>query len=138
MKDRHKVNPAKAPDALSWSVVKVPGLVSLGPGVSFGLQLDFAASGQAGVTAGVGFALPAGLVHLDLGDSSKSYTSGWKPVYTAYANLTQAAVVDVDVGANLKVEMAFVLLNGVVDLSSGKFLSPRSPPSTLLSGSYDQ
>ncbi|KAM7201357.1 hypothetical protein V8F33_003457 [Rhypophila sp. PSN 637] len=126
-----------SPDAISWSVVKVPGIVSLGPGVAFGLQLDFSASGQAGITAGVGFALPAGLIHIDLKNSANSYTSGWKPVYTAYANLTQAAVVDLDVGANLKVEMAFVLLGGVVDLSSGIAATPAIANTFTLHGTQN-
>ncbi|KAL0944692.1 isoamyl alcohol [Colletotrichum truncatum] len=113
-----------APDELSYSLVSVPGLVQLGPGVAFAVGLDVDVSAAVGVTAGLSVALPAGNVHLDLLDSSKSSATGWEPKYSSYANITQAADVRVDASADLTVQLAIKLLGGLVDLSSGLTATP--------------
>ncbi|WYZ45016.1 hypothetical protein EsH8_VIII_000332 [Colletotrichum jinshuiense] len=113
-----------APDALSYSLVSVPGIVELGPGVAFAVGLDFDVSAAVGVTAGLSVALPAGNVHLDLLHGDKSSATGWEPQYSSYANITQSADVRVDASADVTVELAFKLLGGLVDLSSGITATP--------------
>ncbi|KZL84543.1 isoamyl alcohol [Colletotrichum incanum] len=113
-----------APDALAYSLVSVPGLVQLGPGVAFAVGLDFNVSAAVGVTAGLSVALPAGNVHLDLLHSDKSSATGWEPKYSSHANITESADVHVDTSADVTVQLAFELLGGLVDLSAGITASP--------------
>ncbi|KAF0331877.1 hypothetical protein K4K61_011088 [Colletotrichum sp. SAR11_59] len=113
-----------APDELAYSLVSVPGVVQLGPGVAFAVGLDFDVSAAVGVTAGLSVNLPDGNVHLDLLDSSKSSATGWEPKYSSYANITEAADVRVDASADVTVELTIKLLGGLVDLSSGLTATP--------------
>ncbi|KAK1714570.1 hypothetical protein CaCOL14_007392 [Colletotrichum acutatum] len=113
-----------APDALSYSLVSVPGIVELGPGVAFAVGLDFDVSAAVGVTAGLSVSLPGGNVHLDLLHGEKSSASGWEPKYSSYANITESADVRVDASADVTVQLAFKLLGGLVDLSSGITATP--------------
>ncbi|OHE94079.1 hypothetical protein CORC01_10654 [Colletotrichum orchidophilum] len=113
-----------APDALSYSLVSVPGVVELGPGVAFAVGLDFNVSAAVGVTAGLSVSLPAGNVHLDLLHGSQSSATGWEPKYSSYANITQAADVHLDASADVTVQLAFKLLGGLVDLTSGITATP--------------
>ncbi|KAH6683506.1 hypothetical protein F5X68DRAFT_210753 [Plectosphaerella plurivora] len=115
---------AYQPDALAYSLVDVPGIISLGPGIAFGLSLDVNATAAVGLYAGVDISLPAGNVHVDFLDGAKTGTSGWEPQYNSYANISQAADVALDVGADVTVMLQFKLLGGLVDLSSGVTASP--------------
>jgi len=108
-----------APDDLSYSLVSVPGLVSLGPGISFAVGVDVDVSAAVGLKAGAGITIPNGNVHVDFLDGDKTGTSGWEPHYTSFANVTEAADVKIDASAEVTVELAFELLGGLVDLSSG-------------------
>ena len=126
-----------SPDALAWSVVDVPGIISLGPGIAFGLGVEIDATAAVGLYAGVDISLPAGNVHVDFLDGSKTGTSGWEPEYNAYANITQAADVRLDVGADVTVQLQFKLLGGLVDLSSGVTASPGFANTFKLRGEQD-
>ncbi|EFQ30558.1 hypothetical protein CGRA01v4_12553 [Colletotrichum graminicola] len=113
-----------APDALSYSLVTVPGVVELGPGVAFAVGLDLNVSAAVGVTAGLSVGLPAGKVHLDLLDFGKSSATGWDPVYSSHANITESADVHVNTTADVTVRLAIDLLGGLVDLSAGITATP--------------
>ncbi|KAJ0157995.1 hypothetical protein CTA2_12568 [Colletotrichum tanaceti] len=114
-----------APDELAYSLVSVPGIVQLGPGVAFAVGLDFDVSAAVGVSAGLSVALPAAAhVHLDLVDGARSSATGWEPRYSSYANITQSADARVDVSADVTVRMAVELLGGLVDLSAGITATP--------------
>jgi hypothetical protein len=112
------------PEELSYSLISVPGIVSLGPGIAFGIGVDLSASASVGVKAGLGVTLPDGNVHIDLLNNDKTATSGWTPKYHSYANITEAADVRIDASAEVTVELAFELLGGLVDLSSGLTATP--------------
>jgi hypothetical protein len=113
-----------APDDLSYSLVSVPGLVSLGPGISFAVGVDVDVSAAVGLKAGAGITIPSGNVHVDFLDGDKTGTSGWEPHYNSFANVTEAADVRIDASAEVTVELAFELLGGLVDLSSGVTATP--------------
>ncbi|KAK1984727.1 hypothetical protein LZ30DRAFT_585594 [Colletotrichum cereale] len=113
-----------APDALSFSLVTIPGVVSLGPGVAFAVGLDLNVSAAVGVTAGLSVGLPAGKVHLDLVHSDRSTAAGWEPKYSSHANITESADVHVDTSADVTVRLAFELMGGLVDLSAGITATP--------------
>lgn len=113
-----------APSDLEFNLVDVPGVVSLGPGVAFGIGLDLATSGKVNVTAGAGIALAGGNVHLDFVGGAKADTSGWEPVYHSFANVSERAEVDANVTTSINVQLALKFLGGLVDLTSGISASP--------------
>ena len=115
---------AYAPEELSYSLISVPGIVSLGPGIAFAIGVDLTASAAVGVRTGLGVTLPDGNVHVDLLDGSRTRTSGWTPQYSSYANITEAADVRLGARADVTVQLAVKLLGGLVDLSSGITASP--------------
>jgi hypothetical protein len=125
------------PDALAYSLVDVPGVISLGPGVAFGLAVDVEASAAVDLYAGVDISIPAGNVHVDFLDGDKTGTSGWEPLYDSFANISQAADVRLDVGADVTVMLQFKLLGGLVDLSSGVTASPGFANTFKLRGEQD-
>jgi hypothetical protein len=112
------------PDDLAYSLIDVPGIVSLGPGLAFGLHVNVEASAAVDLYAGVDVSLPAGSVHVDFLDGFKTTTSGWEPEYNSFVNASQSADVSLEVGADLSVMLQFKLLGGLVDLSSGFTASP--------------
>jgi hypothetical protein len=113
-----------APDALSYSLVSVPGIISLGPGIAFAVGLNLSASAAVNVTTGASVSLSDGNVHLDVVDSSNNAATGWTPTYSGYANITEQAEINVDPYVSVSVELAFELLGGLLDLSTGITATP--------------
>ncbi|KAK2011539.1 hypothetical protein LZ32DRAFT_659541 [Colletotrichum eremochloae] len=113
-----------APDALAYSLVSIPGVVQLGPGVAFAVGLDLNVSAAVGVEAGLSVGLPAGKVHLDLLHFDQSSATGWDPKYSSHANITESADVHVDASADVTIRLAFELMGGLVDLSAGITATP--------------
>lgn len=68
-----------APTALSYSVIDIPGVISLGPsaGISFGGTISAAVAG--GVTGNFTSSMPNGTIHVDFVDwgSSCEYFCTW-------------------------------------------------------------
>ncbi|KAL8369575.1 hypothetical protein RB595_000078 [Gaeumannomyces hyphopodioides] len=123
-----------APDDLSWTVVSVPGIIDLGPGVAFGVGVDLATSGAVGVKTQLGASMPAGNVHIDMKNNFKTTATGWNPKWKADAQISQKAEVQADVYASLKVQLAVKVLGGIIDLSSGLTAIPRVNNKFTLSG----
>ncbi|KAK8015823.1 hypothetical protein PG991_008711 [Apiospora marii] len=123
-----------APDSLAYNLVDIPGVVTLGPGVAFGIGLDLATSAGVNVTAGAGISLPDGNVHLDLQDGASAATSGWQPEYTSFARLSERGEVQADVSASVTVQLALKFLGGLVDLSSGLTAEPAFHNHFVLDG----
>ncbi|KAK8006905.1 hypothetical protein PG989_000895 [Apiospora arundinis] len=109
---------------LEYNLVDVPGVVSLGPGVAFGIGLDLATSAGVNVTTGAGISLPDGNVHLDLKGGASAATSGWQPQYTSFARISEKGEVQANVSASVTVQLALKFLGGLVDLSSGLTAEP--------------
>lgn len=126
-----------APNDLEFNLVDVPGVVSLGPGVAFGIGLDLASSGRVNVTAGAGIALADGNVHLDFVGGAKADTSGWEPVYHSFANISERAEVGANVTTNINVQLALKFLGGLVDLTSGIAATPGFNNHFSLSGTQN-
>ncbi|KAK7960736.1 hypothetical protein PG988_011950 [Apiospora saccharicola] len=122
------------PDSLAYNLVDVPGVVSLGPGVAFGIGLDLATSAGVNVTAGAGISLPDGNVHLDLQDGASAATSGWQPQYTSFARISEKGEVQANVSASVTVQLALKFLGGLVDLSSGLTAEPAFHNRFVLDG----
>ncbi|KAF4455791.1 hypothetical protein F53441_1990 [Fusarium austroafricanum] len=113
------------PDTLTYTLVEVPGILSLGPGVAFAVGVDIDTSAAVAVRAGAGIAIPAGNVHLDFLDSNKNAATGWEPQYTSYANISESVEVGLNASASVTVQLTFKLLGGLVDLSSGLTATPE-------------
>ncbi|KAJ4210835.1 hypothetical protein NW759_013138 [Fusarium solani] len=112
------------PDSLTFNLIDVPGIVSLGPGVGFAVGVDIDASGAVSVTAGAGISIPDGNVHLDVLDSAKNSATGWVPQYTSYANVSESVEVGLNASTSVTVQLAVKVLGGLIDLSSGLTAKP--------------
>ncbi|KAE8165242.1 hypothetical protein BDV40DRAFT_297839 [Aspergillus tamarii] len=125
------------PSDLTYTLVNIPGIVQLGPGVAFGLEMDFSASAAVDVVAGLSISMPNGNVHVDLLDSVNTVATGWTPTYQPYANISAQANVQADASATVTVEMALSFLGGLVDLSSGLTAKPGIANTFLLDAKLD-
>ena len=110
---------------LSYSIVKVPGIVSLGPALDFAIGVDLAADAAASVTTDVGAEIADGNFHVDFLDRSRSSATGWKPTFHAAANISEHAAVTMDPYVDVTAKLEFQLLGGVLDLSGGMTARPR-------------
>ncbi|KAE8378042.1 hypothetical protein BDV26DRAFT_262400 [Aspergillus bertholletiae] len=125
------------PSDLTYTLVNIPGIVQLGPGVAFGLEMDISASTAVDVAAGMSIAMPDGNVHVDLLNSVNTVATGWTPTYHPYANISAQAHVQADASATVTVEMALSFLGGLVDLSSGLTAKPGIANTFLLDAKLD-
>lgn len=126
-----------SPDALTYSLVDVPGILQLGPAVKLGLGATLSVDAAVNVTTDVGLALADGNVHLDLLDSSNTGTSGWDPTYTTDLDISGKVVADVNPFVALTVEIAIVFFSGLLDLSTGLTAKPGFNNTITLTGSGD-
>lgn len=113
-----------AAPALSYSFVNVPGILSLGPAVTFAIGAEVAASAAVDITTTVSVGLADGNVHVDALHQASSSTSGWVPTYNAAANISASAEVDINPFVSLTVELEIEILGGLVDLSTGVTAKP--------------
>ncbi|CAK7235586.1 hypothetical protein SBRCBS47491_009344 [Sporothrix bragantina] len=123
--------------ALSYDLVNIPGILTIGPELLFGVGVELGASGAVTVTADVGVAVADGNVHVDFQNSSSSSVSGWAPTYTSTVNITEKAAVTVDPFINLSVELAFNVLGGLLDLGVGLEAQPRFNNDFTLAATQD-
>jgi hypothetical protein len=123
------------PASLTYALIDIPGVLELGPALTFAAGADLAASAAVDVTAGVGIIISDGNVHLDALDKSKTTTSGWVPTYSAFANISGVAEASIDPYISLTVEIAVSVLGGLVDLSTGITAKPKIENDFILTGS---
>ena len=121
-----------SPSTLFYGI-SVPGVIELGPELLFSIDALVAASEKVDITAGLGVALADGKVHINLLNDSSS-TSGWKPSYSASANISGQAVAQINPTAALTVEIAIEFFGGVLDLSTGVTVSPGFENTFTLTG----
>lgn len=113
-----------APDALSYSLISVPGILDLGPALQFAIGGEISVSEAVDLTTDVGMALADGNIHLDLLDEGNTSTSGWTPTYTASVNISGEVDAEINPYVSLTVEVAISFLGGLIDLSSGLTAKP--------------
>ncbi|KAK1565828.1 uncharacterized protein LY79DRAFT_530138 [Colletotrichum navitas] len=107
------------PEDLGYNFVDIPGIIKLGPALGFAIGVELDADAAAGITTDFGLTFPDAKIHLDLVNSSATAVTGWEPVWTANANITQKAAVTVNPYVELGVELVFEILGGAASLSSG-------------------
>lgn len=126
-----------APDALSYALVDIPGILSLGPsaGVSFGGAVSATAAGT--VTAQLTSQMPNGTVHIDLVDWDQSTSAGWETGHDANFSLTEGVSLTVKPYVDFTVQFACKLFDGLVDLSTGVKAQPSFPFTTTATATQD-
>ncbi|KAK2024045.1 hypothetical protein LX32DRAFT_731712 [Colletotrichum zoysiae] len=107
------------PEDLGYNFVDIPGIIKLGPTLGFAIGVELDADAAAGITTDFGLTFPDAKIHLDLVDTAATAATGWEPVWSANANITQKAAVTVNPYVELGVGLVFEILGGAVSLSSG-------------------
>lgn len=112
---------------LAYYLVDIPGVLTLGPALSFGVGVNFTVEAELTVTADISSRVENGSIHIDLVNPDQSSISNWSPTYSATANITEKAAVIVDPYVATTIEMEAQILNGALDLSTGVTVSPNFP-----------
>ncbi|KAJ0342253.1 hypothetical protein COL922a_001281 [Colletotrichum nupharicola] len=107
------------PEDIAYNFVDIPGIIKLGPALGFAIGVELEADAKAAVTTDLGLSFPDAKLHLDLVNSSATAATGWDPVWTAQANISEKAAVGVNPYVELGVQLAFTILGGAIDLSTG-------------------
>ncbi|TDZ39374.1 hypothetical protein C8035_v003388 [Colletotrichum spinosum] len=107
------------PEDLGYNFVDIPGIIKLGPALGFAVGVELEADARAVVTTDLGLEFPDAKLHLDLVNASASAATGWDPVWTAHANISEKAAVGVNPYVELGVQLVFNILGGAIDLSTG-------------------
>ncbi|KAH6887669.1 hypothetical protein B0T10DRAFT_74246 [Thelonectria olida] len=123
------------PAPLTYSIVNVPGIVTLGPALDFDIGVNLSANAAAVLTTDLGVKIADGNFHLDFLDSSNSSATGWTPVFTAQANISEKASASVNPYVDITVMLQFELLGGLIDLSGGVTAQPKFNNDFVLSAS---
>ncbi|KAK7402560.1 hypothetical protein QQX98_011698 [Neonectria punicea] len=123
------------PAPLTYSIVNVPGIVSLGPALDFAIGVDISANAAVTLTTDFGVKIEDGNFHLDFLDSSNSSVTGWTPAFTANANISEKAAASIDPYVDITVMLEFKLLGGLLDLSGGVTAQPKFNNDFVLSAS---
>jgi hypothetical protein len=123
------------PAPLTYSIVNVPGIVTLGPALDFDIGVNLSANAAAVLTTDLGVKIADGNFHLDFLDSSNTSATGWTPVFTAQANISEKASVSVNPYVDITVMLQFELLGGLIDLSGGVTAQPKFNNDFVLSAS---
>lgn len=114
---------AYSPESLYYGL-SVPGIIELGPKLSFAVEAEVAASEAVTITTGLGIEIPDGNVHLDFLHADKSTTSGWTPKYSASADISGNIQATFNPSAAVTVELALKFFGGLLDLSTGVKATP--------------
>ncbi|KAJ1323554.1 hypothetical protein MN608_10798 [Microdochium nivale] len=113
------------PGELSYMIVNVPGIISLGPELLFAIGLDIDVAAGVTVTGTAGAGLKNGRVHLDFLDTAKTSVTPWKPVYNAKLSLSQRALAKADTWIDITFQLVVQILGGALDISAGLTARPR-------------
>lgn len=137
LKDSVSTSYTWSPDALSYSIIDIPGIISLGPsaGISFGGSVSAAAGGS--VNGQFSSNMPNGSIHIDVIDWDSSTSDGWETNYDANFNVTEDVSVTLKPYIDFTVQFACKLFDGLIDLSTGIKAEPSFPFTTTISATQD-
>lgn len=110
---------AYAPNTLKVATVSIPGILVLGPSLSFAIGVQIVAAADVTVITHTQVTLANGLAHVDLLKEANTATLGWKPTYVAEATVDGDTAIQLNPYVQLGVEFAVDFLGGLLDLSSG-------------------
>ncbi|CRK40741.1 hypothetical protein BN1708_008325 [Verticillium longisporum] len=113
------------PFTASISAFSIPGILDVGPIVSFGIGVEFAAEGTVDASLGLHSKIPAGKIHLNLANSDKSSTSGWEPVTTMSSDLSAEVSLQLNPYLDLNLAVGVQAFKRAIDLTAGVDLKPQ-------------
>ncbi|RBQ75740.1 hypothetical protein VDGD_09846 [Verticillium dahliae] len=113
------------PFTASISAFSIPGILDVGPIVSFGIGVEFAAEGTVDASLGLHSEIPAGKIHLNLANSDKSSTSGWEPVTTMSSDLNAEVSLQLNPYLDLNLAVGVQAFKRAIDLTAGVDLKPQ-------------
>lgn len=125
-----------SPATLSVSAFTIPGILSVGPYLEFSVGVEFGVSAAVDAFAEATLNLADGKVHLDFVNNSDSNSTGWTPTYTAQANISAEAEVQLNPYAEVTAGFGIDLLDGLVDLSAGIEAKPEIVNAFWISGDF--
>ncbi|TLS20896.1 uncharacterized protein PpBr36_10779 [Pyricularia pennisetigena] len=114
-----------APVEAKVAPFSIPGILDMGPILTFGLGVEFGAKGQVKVATGMRSEIKDGTVHIDFVDGKKSSAAGWKPVTSMSATKFSADVsMQINPFATLNVAMGVRAFGKLVDLTAAVETKP--------------
>ncbi|KAL8301076.1 hypothetical protein RB593_000059 [Gaeumannomyces tritici] len=116
---------AYSPGQLSYMIVDVPGIITLGPELIFGIGLDVDIGAGARVKGTAGAGLKNGRIHIDFLDQAKITATPWTPTHNAGLDLSQRANAKADAWIDVTFQLIVQVLGGVVDMTAGLRARPR-------------
>ncbi|EMD66879.1 hypothetical protein COCSADRAFT_82403 [Bipolaris sorokiniana ND90Pr] len=119
--DMYKYQPLSA----SVSAFSIPGILDVGPIAKFGLGVEFAASGTVDASLGLHSEIVNGQVHLDLLDSNKTSSSGWKPETSVSSDVSAEVSLQLNPYLDLNLALGIRVFKGVIDLTTGVEVKPQ-------------
>lgn len=122
---------------LSYYVVNVPGIITLGPELSFGIGVDFDVVGDLTISTNLTSTVENGAVHIDFLDASENSVTNWEPTYTATANISELANVTITPFVKVTLELECEILGGLLDLSTGVTVQPQFPVAFAVDANQD-
>lgn len=126
-----------APEPLTYSVIDVPGILSLGPsaGITFGGEISASAGGS--ITADFTSSMPNGSIHLDFINWEESTSDGWNTDHEATFDISENVKITLKPFVDFTVEFACNLFDGLLDLSTGVKAEPSFPFITAATATQD-
>lgn len=113
-----------APGTLTASIIHVPGILTIGPGIGFSAQAELSVSSPVNISLKSKVGLYDGRVRLDFVNLQRSIITGWKPSYDIKTEMKAKVNATFSPSSTLDVKMVVNFLHGLVDLSSGIKASP--------------
>ncbi|KAJ5059932.1 hypothetical protein PSV09DRAFT_2373404 [Bipolaris maydis] len=113
------------PLSASVSAFSIPGILDVGPIAQFGLGVEFAASGTVNASLGVHSEIINGQVHLNLLDTNKTSTSGWKPETSVSSDVNAEVSLQLNPYLDLNLALGIRVFKGVIDLTTGIDVKPQ-------------
>lgn len=115
------------PELLSYAVLEIPGIISLGPAASISFGVTLATVGEVGFAGQFTTQMPNGTVHIDFVNWNESYSRGWEEQKEAVFNITEEITVTIQPFVDFTVEFACSLFGDLLDLSTGVKAEPSFP-----------
>lgn len=125
-----------SPAALTVSAFTIADIISIGPYLQFSVGIEFGASAAVDATAETTVTVPDGTVHLDFVNSNNTNATGWMPIYTAQANISGEAEVQLDPYVDVTAGFGIDFLNGLLDISAGIEAKPEIVNAFWISGDF--
>ncbi|KKF92570.1 hypothetical protein CFO_g5081 [Ceratocystis platani] len=115
-----------SPAELFFSMVNVPGILEIGPGVRFSIGTEVKTGAAVNMTTDLAFKVPEGKIHLDFLNRDKTYATGWsKPEYHSSSSISDRLNAELTPSVELAIELSANLFYGLINLSTGIKITPQ-------------